>query len=123
MMGQPGTGKTIFAQQLAFHNADDNRHVLYLTTLSEPVAKIIKHVQRFQFFDEDKIGSSIKYEDVGHDLAKAASAVSYLDHGGHQNKFSKNHNHRFFQSAPRPSGVGGGNAPNAFRTYRTANCL
>jgi len=79
-MGQPGTGKTIFAQQLAFHNADDNHHVLYLTTLSEPVAKIIRHVQRFPFFDADKIVSSIKYEDVGHDLAKSgiSSLVSRL---------------------------------------------
>lgn len=71
VMGEPGTGKTVFAELLAFHNAtDDKRPSLYLTTLSEPVAKIVKYLQRFQFFDEEKIGSSIHYEDIGTELAK-----------------------------------------------------
>ena len=41
VMGQPGTGKTIFVQQLVFHNAADDRPVLYLTTLSEPLYKVV----------------------------------------------------------------------------------
>ena len=52
IMGQPGTGKTIFAEQMAFHNADDQRPILYLATLSEPIAKLIKYLQRFEFFVE-----------------------------------------------------------------------
>ena len=35
IMGQPGSGKTIFAEQLAFANLDAERPVLYLTTISE----------------------------------------------------------------------------------------
>ena len=34
IMGHPGSGKTIFAEQLMFHNAAEDRPILYLTTLS-----------------------------------------------------------------------------------------
>ncbi len=70
IMGQPGTGKTIFAEQMAFHNADGERPILYLATLSEPVSKVVKYLQHFKFFDEGKVGSAVIYEDVGTDLAK-----------------------------------------------------
>ncbi len=69
VMGQPGTGKTIFAEQMAFYNAEDERPILYLSTLSEPIAKLIKYLQRFAFFDEEKIGVSVHYEDIGAELA------------------------------------------------------
>jgi circadian clock protein KaiC len=70
IMGQPGTGKTIFVEQMAFHNADDERPILYLATLSEPVSKVIKYLQRFDFFDENKVGSAVQYQDIGSDLSK-----------------------------------------------------
>jgi circadian clock protein KaiC len=76
IMGQPGTGKTIFAEQMAFHNADDKRPILYLSTLSEPVSKIVKYLQHFQFFDENKIGSGVHYEDIGTILSN--SGISAL---------------------------------------------
>ena len=38
VMGQPGIGKTIFAEQLLFHNAAGERPLLYVTTLSEPLS-------------------------------------------------------------------------------------
>lgn len=68
IMGQPGTGKTIFAEQLLFHNADRERPVLYLTTLSEPFQKVVSYLQRFSFFDAAKFGSSVVYDDVGFEL-------------------------------------------------------
>ncbi len=71
IMGQPGTGKTIFAEQMVFHHAKDNdRPILYLTTLSEPSAKVLTYLQRFSFFDEDKVGSTVHYREIGTDLAK-----------------------------------------------------
>ncbi len=70
LMGMPGTGKTIFVEQLLFANASPERPVLYLTTLSEPVTKVIRFVQHFDFYDEDKLGSSVLYEDIGSDLAR-----------------------------------------------------
>ena len=78
VMGQPGTGKTILAEQLLFHNAsveDDGRPLLYITTLSEPMTKVVSYVQRFTFFDPSKLGEQIVYEDLGLQLAQEGPAV------------------------------------------------
>jgi len=65
IMGAPGTGKTILAEQLAFANATAEAPALYLTTLSEPLEKFIVHGQKQQFFDTAKVGVSMLYEDLG----------------------------------------------------------
>jgi circadian clock protein KaiC len=65
LMGQPGTGKSLFAEQLVFRNAGDDRPILYLTTLSEPLAKMVSYLQHFTFFDEQKLGHAVVYEDIG----------------------------------------------------------
>lgn len=73
IMGQPGTGKTIFAEQLVFHHAGeekDDRPILYVTTLSEPVAKVLMYLQRFSFFDESKVGSVVHYQEIGSQLSE-----------------------------------------------------
>jgi circadian clock protein KaiC len=70
LMGEPGTGKTLFAEQLLFANAGDDRPSLYLTTLSEPLSKVVTYLQQFQFYDENKMGTAVVYEDVGALLAK-----------------------------------------------------
>lgn len=70
IMGQPGTGKTVFAEHMVFHTASDDRPILYLTTLSEPVAKVVKYLERFDFFDPEKLGKSVHYDDIGTRLAK-----------------------------------------------------
>jgi circadian clock protein KaiC len=75
VMGQPGTGKTIFVEQLVFANADEARPVLYFTTLSEPLAKVVRFVQGFGFFDETKLGSAVLYEDIGAELAREGTSV------------------------------------------------
>jgi circadian clock protein KaiC len=75
VMGHPGSGKTIFAEQLIFHNASDDRPILYLTTLSEPLAKVVRYLQGFRFFDEEKLGTQVIYEDVGPRLAKEGAAA------------------------------------------------
>ena len=76
VMGHPGSGKTIFAEQLIFHNADEDRPILYLTTLSEPLAKVVRYLQEFRFFDEAKLGNQVVYQDVGPELARdGASAL------------------------------------------------
>src|SRR3954451_4055434 len=65
VMGEPGTGKTLFAEQLLFANADGDRPCLYLTTLSEPLSKVVTYLQQFKFYDEEKMGAAVVYEDVG----------------------------------------------------------
>jgi circadian clock protein KaiC len=65
LMGEPGTGKTLFAEQLLFANADGDRPCLYVTTLSEPLGKMVTYLQQFEFYDENKMGTAVVYEDVG----------------------------------------------------------
>jgi circadian clock protein KaiC len=76
IMGAPGTGKTILAEQLAFANATADAPALYLTTLSEPLEKFIVHGQTHRFFDPAKVGVSIIYEDLG--LMSRQSGVDQL---------------------------------------------
>ncbi len=75
IMGQPGTGKTVFAEQLLFSNAGPGRPIVYVSTLSEPMAKMVSYVQRFSYFDENKLGTEIQYEDIGPLLASDGPAA------------------------------------------------
>lgn len=75
VMGQPGTGKTIFAEQLLFHNANSDRPLLYLTTLSEPMSKVVSYAQRLGFFDVEQIGTRVMYDDLGAELAARGPAA------------------------------------------------
>lgn len=65
VMGLPGTGKTILAEQYTFHNAREDRPVVYFSTMSEPLEKIIRFGQTLEFFDASAIGRSVFYEDLG----------------------------------------------------------
>mgnify|MGYP001082390088 CR=1 FL=1 len=47
--GNPGSGKTILAQQYVFQNATSNRPAMYLTTVSEPLEKILRYGQSLDF--------------------------------------------------------------------------
>jgi circadian clock protein KaiC len=71
LMGEPGTGKTLFAEQLLFANANGERPVLYLTTLSEPLSKVVTYLQLLPFYDESKLGTAVMYDDIGELLATA----------------------------------------------------
>src|SRR4051812_32493624 len=69
IMGEPGSGKTTLAEEFVFANANDERRpILYLTTLSEPLDKVIKYLQQFQFFDLEKMGRTVLYEGLGAEL-------------------------------------------------------
>jgi circadian clock protein KaiC len=68
IMGRPGSGKTILAQQYLFHNATPGRQALYLSTASEPLEKILRYGQSLSFFDKSSVGTSVIYEDLGQSL-------------------------------------------------------
>ena len=70
IMGLPGTGKTIIAQQYTFHNARPGRPAIYFSTLSEPLEKIVRFGQTLDFFDAAAIGRSVFYEDLGQTAAQ-----------------------------------------------------
>ena len=83
IMGAPGAGKTILAEQIAFSNATADAPALYLTTMSEPLEKFIVHGQSYGFFDQEKIGTSVFFEDLGlmlreHGVEKLSEIITDL---------------------------------------------
>lgn len=69
IMGLPGSGKTILAQQYVFRNGTPERPAVYFSTASEPLEKIVRFGQSLEFFDPAQIGRSVRYEDLGAALA------------------------------------------------------
>jgi len=65
IMGEPGTGKTLLAQQFVFANATLERPALYVSTVSEPMDKILRYGRSLEFFDEAAVGNWVFYEDLG----------------------------------------------------------
>lgn len=65
IMGRPGSGKTVLAQQYVFRNGRPGRPAVYFSTVSEPLAKIVRFGQSLDFFDAAAIGRSVFYEDLG----------------------------------------------------------
>ena len=68
IIGLPGSGKTILAEQFMFHNVSPQRPGVYLSTVSEPLDKILRYGQRFGFFDPQTIGTSVFFSDLGQAL-------------------------------------------------------
>lgn len=76
ILGLPGTGKTLLAQQYVFANATTERPAVYLSTVSEPYEKIVRYGQTLEFFDPDAVGRRVFFEDLGSVLLEAGlSAV------------------------------------------------
>lgn len=78
-VGLPGTGKTILAQQYLFRNATEEHPGIYLSTVSEPLEKILRYGQTLDFFDPNAVGSSVFYDDLGPGLNQDGLS-GVLDH-------------------------------------------
>jgi circadian clock protein KaiC len=63
--GAPGTGKTLLAQQFVWSNATPDAPALYVSTVSEPLDKILRYGRSLSFFDDDLVGKAVYYEDLG----------------------------------------------------------
>jgi circadian clock protein KaiC len=72
--GRPGSGKTILAQQYVFHNASAESPAIYLSTVSEPLDKILRYGQSLDFFDPSALGTKVIYEDLGQTLNEVGLA-------------------------------------------------
>jgi circadian clock protein KaiC len=59
--GEPGTGKTILANQLCFNQIKLGKTVLYVTLIAETVARMLVNLRYMQFFDEHAIGTTLVY--------------------------------------------------------------
>jgi circadian clock protein KaiC len=66
IVGVPGSGKTILSQQVAFKNATAEHPALYLSTLSEPLDKILRFGETLKVFDREAVKAGrVVYEDLG----------------------------------------------------------
>ncbi len=63
--GAPGTGKTTLANQILFHNASAEMPALFISTVSEPQARLLQYIQQYRFFDINKVGTVIQFEELG----------------------------------------------------------
>lgn len=61
VQGRPGSGKTIFANQIAFHHARSGGRVLFATLLSEPHERLFQFLSTLSFFDRRCIGDEIQF--------------------------------------------------------------
>src|SRR6266480_1632540 len=61
VIGAPGNGKTILAQQIAFHLAERGAPTLFLTGYSETHDKLIAHSRGLRFFVQARIGKEIQF--------------------------------------------------------------
>ena len=59
--GTPGCGKTTMAHQIVFANASVKKPALYFTVLGESAIKMLRYQQQFSFFDESKLGKTIRF--------------------------------------------------------------
>ncbi|MET0591843.1 MAG: ATPase domain-containing protein, partial [Polyangiaceae bacterium] len=65
LAGPPGSGKTILAQQICFHNASPKHPILYFNTLSEPTAKTLRYLKQLSFFEMSKLEKDFHFVDLG----------------------------------------------------------
>lgn len=87
VIGPPGSGKTILAEQYLFHNATEQRPGLFLSTVSEPFDKVLRYGESLSFFDPEAIGTRVFYDDLGAALVTdgISGLVEQID--GHLKEF------------------------------------
>ncbi len=77
--GPPGSGKTIFGNQLCFSQAREGKHALFLTLLAESHGRMVRHLEGFSFFVPEEVDRSVFYVSGYHALkAGGLHALSRL---------------------------------------------
>lgn len=61
IVGRPGTGKTIFANQICFAHARRGHRAMYVTLLGESHSRMLRNLRDMAFFDAAAVGSQITY--------------------------------------------------------------
>ena len=59
--GQPGSGKTILSNQIAFSHIASGGRAVFTSLLSETHARMFAHLSSLSFFDPEPIGDSLYY--------------------------------------------------------------
>lgn len=71
VMGLPGAGKTILANQVCFHHAKQGGRVLYVTLLAESHTELVNNLHSLSFFDESRLPEAISYLSAFNELEQA----------------------------------------------------
>jgi len=61
LVGNPGAGKTILANQFAFNHVAAGGRTLYVTLLAESHARLFSSLEQMEFFDPKQLGNSMSY--------------------------------------------------------------
>jgi circadian clock protein KaiC len=69
IVGAPGSGKTTLAHQIMFAQANPTCRALYFTVMGEPALKMLRYQQQFSFFENNKVGDSIRFINLATDIA------------------------------------------------------
>lgn len=72
VMGTPGAGKTILANQICYHHVAGGGRALYVTLLAESHERMISHLKGMRFFDAGSVAAGVTY----------LGAYSVLQEGG-----------------------------------------
>ena len=59
--GAPGSGKTVLANQIAFHQTNQGTNVLYVTLLTESHTSLLGRLRTLRFFDASAVGDKLIY--------------------------------------------------------------
>ena len=90
VLGAPGAGKTMLAQQIAFHVAHQHKSVLYLTGYSETHDKLLANSRGLSFFDAAAVGREIQFlnlVDLLHEGAEETEAALVGEARAHAAQF------------------------------------
>jgi circadian clock protein KaiC len=68
VLGLPGSGKTIFANQLCYRHVAGGGRAVYMTLLAESHARMLQHIRPLAFFDESVIPDRLSYISAFNDL-------------------------------------------------------
>jgi circadian clock protein KaiC len=61
VQGTPGSGKTIFANQICFGHVAAGGRAIYVTLLAESHARMLQHLRIMSFFDESAVPDRLNY--------------------------------------------------------------
>jgi circadian clock protein KaiC len=61
IQGMPGSGKTVLANQIAFHHARTGGRVVFATLLAEPHDRLFQLLSTLDFFDQEQIGTTMQF--------------------------------------------------------------
>jgi circadian clock protein KaiC len=71
LLGPPGVGKTILANQICFHHAKNQKsNIVYVTLLAESHGRMMENLSSLKYFQEEKVSDSIHYMGGYHILEK-----------------------------------------------------